>query len=315
MKQFQLQVQYISYGWCDIEMRINDKQLFYLASYVGPNPLSSLIEACMSFKNERKKCFIKWQAEPGIFQLEMFLHKDNQLRLDIYEKNGEKVCKEWHEIIPYSDFLEAVVSEGFRVLNSFGIRGFRTAWQNDEEFPLGALLEISGKADDEFHIDACCSNLPDEIECMTNYMKILEPQKETHYNQCSIYYESWQMQCCGAPFDVGEQVDWTCHVASEIKNAHGFVIDFEEDHHDFSTHSITGTISKIIAEYSECPKGKKMVYYHQTPVIHSEVQRADGYENNYKSDESTNRRFLGYIVILKDVVVKALYTNAVEQQK
>lgn len=49
MKQFQLHVQSISYGWCDIEMRINDKQLLYSASYVGSNPLSFLMHSVRKY--------------------------------------------------------------------------------------------------------------------------------------------------------------------------------------------------------------------------------------------------------------------------
>ena len=315
MKQFQFHIQSISYGCCDVEMQINDKQLFYQASHIGTNPLSTLIKSCLYFKNEEDKCFIQWKNELSILQIDLFLQEKNLLRLDIYEKNGEKIRQEWHEVVPCADFLKAVVSEGFRVLNSLGIRGFRTLWQNDEEFPLGALLEISGKADDEYYLDACCSNLPKEIECMTNYLKTLESEEEKHYSQCTVYYESWQLQCCGEPFAVGEQINWYCLAASEIKNAHGIIIDFEEDHHSLSTHTISGTVSKIIAERSEFPKGERVAYYHKVRVIQSEIPKADGYESEYKSDESTDRTFWGYIVTLRNAVVKPLISNTIEKQK
>lgn len=305
MKQFQFHVQSISCGWCDVEMQINDKQL----SYIGSNPLSTFIEACLCFKNERDKSCIQWQDEPGILQIDLSLQDKDQLRLDICEKDEEAICQEWHEVVPYADFLDSVIAEGFRVLKSLGIRGFRTSWQNDEEFPLGALLEISGKADDEYYVGACCSNLPKEIGCMTDYVELLESEEEKRYRQCTVYYESWQIQCCGEPFAVGDQVIWTCSVSSEIKNAHGFIIDFEEDHHGLSTHTISGTIRKIIAEYSEFPKGERVVYYHKASVIQRAIQKADGYEDGCKSDEFSDRTFWGYIVTLEDVVVKPLVMN------
>lgn len=68
MKQFQLHIQHISFGWCDIEMQINNKQLYYRASYIGANPLSTLIEACLDFKKEKGRYFIEWQDEPGTLQ-------------------------------------------------------------------------------------------------------------------------------------------------------------------------------------------------------------------------------------------------------
>ena len=313
MTQFQFHVQSISYGWCDVEMQINDKRLYYKASCIGSNPISTFIESCLCFKYEKDKYLIKWQDEQGILQIDLFLQDKNQLRLDIYEKDEEKNCQEWHELVPYTDFIEAVISEGFRVLKSYGIRGFRTSWQIDEEFPLGALLEISKKADDKYYSDACCSNLSKEIECITDYMKDLGSEEEKHYSQCTVYYESWQLQCCGEPFAVGDLVNWRCLVASEIKNAHGFIIDFEEDHHDLSTHIISGTVSKITAERSEFAKGERIVYYHKASVIQNEIQEANGYESDYKSDEFTDRTFWGYIVTLRDAVVNPLVTDSLEK--
>ena len=43
----------------------------------------------------------------------------------------------------------------------------------------------------------------------------------------------------------------------DFKNAHGIIIDLEEEHHGFATHSVTGKVVKIIAERSEFPKGKR----------------------------------------------------------
>lgn len=61
-----------------------------MASYIGSNPLSTFIEACLCFKNERDECRIQWQDEPGILQIDLFLQDMDLLRLDIYEKDEEK---------------------------------------------------------------------------------------------------------------------------------------------------------------------------------------------------------------------------------
>lgn len=295
-------------------MQINDKRLCYMASYIGSNPLSTFIEACLCFKNERDECRIQWQDELGILQIDLFLQDMDLLRLDIYEKDEEKNCQEWHEVVPYTDFLDSVISEGFRVLKSFGIRGFRASWQDDEEFPLGALLEISRKAD-ECYVDACCSDLSKEIGYITGYMKVLESDEEKQYSQCTVYCKSWQTPCCGEPFAIGDRVVWGCSVALDIKNAHGYIVDFEEEHHGLPTYTIFGAISRIIAERSEFPKGERVVSYHKACVIQSDITKADEYENDYKSDDSIDRTFWGYVVVLKDVVVKPLVMDNPKKTK
>ena len=67
-----------------------------------------------------------------------------------------------------------------------------------------------------------------------------------------------------------------------------------------------GTVTQIIAERSEFPKGKCVVSYSQANTIQEEILRADGHEKDLSCDEETDRTFWGYIVTLKDVVVKPL---------
>ena len=125
-------------------------------------------------------------------------------------------------------------------------------------------------------------------------------------DSCTLYYESWQIQCCGDPFAVGDKVEWECISPSAYKNAHGTIIDFDEDHHGFATHAIEGVITKIIAERSEFPKGKREVRYDKAETIKEELQHADGWESDKRDDETTERTFWGYIVELKDVTVRPL---------
>lgn len=55
MSQFKVHVQYIIYGSCGIELLIGNKLIKCDAGYGGPNPLASLIEACLDFPLPRKK--------------------------------------------------------------------------------------------------------------------------------------------------------------------------------------------------------------------------------------------------------------------
>lgn len=121
--------------------------------------------------------------------------------------------------------------------------------------------------------------------------------------KCIIYYESWQLQCCGDPFSVGERVEWTCAKPDGSDNRHGITIDFVEEHHGDDTHWVTGTVTKIVAERSESPNNGLPVGYDSVDVIHEELQYADGWESELDDDESTRRVFWGYIVELEDATV------------
>ena len=122
--------------------------------------------------------------------------------------------------------------------------------------------------------------------------------------ECRIYYESWQLQCCGDPFSVGEKVEWTCAEPGESKYAHGLPLDFVEEHHLEWTHLVTGTITKIVIERSETPKSDKPIIFEEVEVIREDIRYADGWEGEVGDDDSIEYVLWGYIVELNDVTIE-----------
>ena len=179
MSQFKVHVQYIIYGCCAIELLIGDKLIKCDAGYGGPNPLASLIEACLDFFTAKKQGFetedyieeteTTWDEEPGEMHLGLKLLKNDMVIMDIQQRDDEKnVLQEWHESVPYEDFKEAIVSEGFRVLNAFGIFGYYAAWSAHEDFPLAALLRLTGNIELNWDGDNCFTDLSKELACLSS---------------------------------------------------------------------------------------------------------------------------------------------------
>ena len=86
---FNFHVQDLSFGWCRVVMLINGKEIHYNASYLGKNPLASFIDACEDLYNEEGTYYVGWQAEPGMLDISLDLDNDNQLHLDIIDKDGD----------------------------------------------------------------------------------------------------------------------------------------------------------------------------------------------------------------------------------
>lgn len=181
MSKFKVHVQHISYGWCGLELVISDKLIKCNAGYTGPNPLASLIEICLDFLTSPKegyednsyieKAKTTWQEEPGDITLELELSKSNRVLVNIKKRDDDKnVLEEWHEIVSFEDFKDAIVSEGFRVLNAFGLFGYYAAWMNRVDFPLAALLRLTGKLELNWNGDYCSTDLSKEIECLSSYI-------------------------------------------------------------------------------------------------------------------------------------------------
>lgn len=304
---FKFRVKSISVGWCEVVMTINGKEIPFTASYLGDNPLASLIEACAKIIDGWTEYKITWEDEPGTLDIDLSLDDEDVLHFDILltdESGDEDVVTEWHEAVPSDTVISAVISEGFRVLNAFGLYGYRNAWMNHEDFPLTEFLHVVLGTEYDWEKNNFTTDISEEVQVIRKHISKMRTKKKREMDECTVYYDAWQMQCCGDPFSVGDKVDWTCIAPSERKNAHGIIIDFDEDHHAFATHSITGTVVKIIAERSESPKGEGVICYEDVNIINEEIQRADGRESVLEDDDTTVHSFWGYIVELKDVTVK-----------
>ena len=184
---FKFHVQNISFGWCRVLMLINDKEVWYNASYLGENPLETMIDACADLMEEEGHYYISWHREPGTLKIKLNL-VDDMLQIDIFDekvyyneemKEEKNVEEKVHEVVPFKDFVSAIRAEGFRVLNAFGLYGYRRSWQNHTDFPLTNLLRITGKCDEIWKGDSCCTNISKEIEVLQECLSKLEITEET----------------------------------------------------------------------------------------------------------------------------------------
>ena len=172
---FKFSVKEIAVGWCDVEMIINDKVTNFNASYLGPNPLDSLIEACADFSDAYSdgEFHIRWLREPGSLYIGLKLDADQLLHLNIKLCSNERdddVLEEWHETIPYDIFESAIIAEAFRVLKIYGIQGYRISWLNHTDFPLALLLSLVSKEHPTQQGDSYYTDIYSELKCLTNHL-------------------------------------------------------------------------------------------------------------------------------------------------
>ena len=116
------------------------------------------------------------------------------------------------------------------------------------------------------------------------------------YDSVCIYYEDWQLQCCGEPFKVGDTVTWQgCHTGKRDAQTDTYV-DFTENHHVMNEdYIIRGKITHIYADVENAAEHK--IYADKAKRWKLEVLDADG----YLADQSLY--LWGYFVYLTDVEV------------
>lgn len=115
--------------------------------------------------------------------------------------------------------------------------------------------------------------------------------------QCAVLYEGWQMQCCGDPFAVGDEVDWPVNNGADIKLKldKPRLLDYCYEAHDRHDFKLRGKVLKIDA-----------LYYHYKPSAGNpklmvpaygflkRVEKADGWDK--KIDGAV---FAAYLVSLE----------------
>lgn len=126
-------------------------------------------------------------------------------------------------------------------------------------------------------------------------------------NQYTVLYEGWQMQCCGAPFDVGDKIQWLVFKVDEdeIKlPVYGEKIDYCYEAHssDYSKLlMLSGVVKNIRALYCKYEPSAKNPQY-LIPVSGFTVIKthADGWEKPI-----ANSKFSDYIIDLIDIKIRA----------
>lgn len=153
MSTFHIDVLELSHGWEKIRLVIDDDIIDYNASYIGQEPVSSLIEAAVGLEenNVNNAYFARWSDEPGRCCIDYYL-KDGTLLLDIGietpDQNGELRTKSKKYYMPFPQFQSEVRDLAIRVLKKYGIVGFNSNWASydgpKEVFPVASFLRLLG---------------------------------------------------------------------------------------------------------------------------------------------------------------------------
>jgi hypothetical protein len=123
-----------------------------------------------------------------------------------------------------------------------------------------------------------------------------------------VFYESWQLQCCGDPFKVGDTIKWQVvptgpGLKKELGPALGAGVEWFEDHHqspDESPSSLEGTVTSIRAvrqRFRRQLPGKNFLVAVRGDAVATELESADGWESEENNPPSYS--FTGYIVTVE----------------
>lgn len=128
---------------------------------------------------------------------------------------------------------------------------------------------------------------------------------------CRVFYESWQMVCCGEPFEIGDTVNWTvceCKQLAAKQTVDLGKIEYWFENHLFDHgpyYELEGKVTSILIMYEKFESSKTEPSLN-VPVSGTlrEVFEIERIEKDYKGMEAT-----GYIVTLSDIKIEPVLSR------
>lgn len=119
----------------------------------------------------------------------------------------------------------------------------------------------------------------------------------------NVFYESWQMQCCGMPVSVGEKIEWIVDKITTINTPVKIgKIDYCYEAHSSEyrkLYVLEGVVEKIDVLYERYEQSSDKNYYVPVDGKLINVKTADGEE-----EDIDDLSLSGYVVKLRDCSVR-----------
>lgn len=155
--RFEIEITEFSFGWMKLVFNINGIEIPFTTSYVGAEPLGSLIEAVIGLEEcddgyQESRYFLSWVREPGRSDIELVrnVHTDKlkiNINLDADIRAEDESTRKWEiEDFDYSVFKDGVLKCVFSTLKKYGLLGYSMTWDASDgyKFPFDALLKVLG---------------------------------------------------------------------------------------------------------------------------------------------------------------------------
>lgn len=148
---FEIKVKSIRVGWEDLELIFDQIIIPFEASYIGREPISTLVVSIFNLENHLdfniEDYFAKWHwnDEPGKIRFEVKRSSTTDVLtidivLDKYD-NGSDI-KQWHFKMPYVLYRNIVIKTALCQLKRYGIKGFHENWMADDFTELPTMLIV-----------------------------------------------------------------------------------------------------------------------------------------------------------------------------
>jgi len=164
MAAINLTFDYKGFGIAVIEMDVDGSHYSFMSTYLGENPLNSLISGLWSlkyrednYKESESSCKFVWQDEPCGHFVQLFKKNDDlhiviQYFSDLSDPNShnfefEDIKLVLDTVVYFDDFTQEVCKAAINAIKKYGILGYALSWDDSKYnfvVPIAKLLYLFG---------------------------------------------------------------------------------------------------------------------------------------------------------------------------
>ena len=181
MEEFVFKYESYGFGCTTITIKAGKQEVVFHASYIGRNPMESILEALSEMVcDDYDDCQLFWASEPGTLRVTIDKEEAKaHLLVDEFDQDVDyRKVKEaqWvrriDTIIPITQLVDVVVKEAERNLLLHGLVGFSTDWcAHTDVFPISAYLRLKGIGYEFGDDDIRKSSLEEELQMLNSMLK------------------------------------------------------------------------------------------------------------------------------------------------
>ena len=145
VNSFKVNVSQSGVGCEDITLSFGEDMVInFTASYIGAEPLTTMIESLKDLESRDSTSYIWWD-EPGKikFRIKRISSSLLSIRIDYDENESGRDIHQRHILIPYDIYRQGIIDASIKALKEYGCTGFNKNWADGESAMfIGSLISI-----------------------------------------------------------------------------------------------------------------------------------------------------------------------------
>lgn len=161
-----------------------DIEILFYASYVGQEPLNSMLDSLYEFEcgyehdddddDDESRLKYVWYDEPGTISFDVTKRSSTLLMHICNDKEEDGInVEQWHICLPYEVYKQGIIDAALLALKRCGCKGFNSNWSDGTNgIFIGKLISVLTSKSKIYDADNNCrSDIKEELQTLMDLLQ------------------------------------------------------------------------------------------------------------------------------------------------